>query len=197
MAVSDRFSLTPLIGYHYANFRDPGARCMSTATRLVLFGIPLALGLVVGLTVPLSQSTPPGTPLPIMVTAAGTMIAGFLASFVLLTNLRIKLHETDGSLPQDANLRRSVSMAVIASLYLGLVSAGALMLALLGSLYWPVLPPEGARTLLGLVVAVFAHIAVTTLSLVRRASGAYVVMFRGEVVPTRLTAVSDRHHRAS
>ena len=193
MSTSHRFNLAPLVRYHYAYYLDPGATRLTLSTRLVLFGIPLAVGLFIGLTAPV----PEVSPLTIMATTAGTLTAGFLAAVVLLTNLRIKLQESPATLPQTAKLRRSVSMATISSVYLMLASATILLTAVGGSLYWGALSPVWASFLLGIMATLFTHVIVTSITVVRRAAGAYVNMFRGEVIPTRLHSVDDKDSRAS
>lgn len=194
-----RFDLRPLARHHFRSLVDPGQRRMTASTWAVVFGLPLALGLAAALAVPVQGNGVLPAALSMVPAAAGTLTAGFLAAFVLLMNLRIKLQETT-ALPRTPDSLRSVSTAAMSSLYLATVSGAALALALSLAVFAAPLAAlhiAFLKAAIGVVVALLAHTLVNAITVLRRAAGAYFVMFRGEVDRPHLAGVDKRDRKAS
>lgn len=186
MSQFTRFSLAPILRRHYLSLREPGSRWIPVGTSLVLFLCPVVLGCLVGFIafeIPSSTLTP-------ALAAVGVLTGAFLAGFVLLTNLRLKMRE-DENLSYRLNLTRLVGETAVTALYL--VTACLLSIALgvvtavLGpffSEYAPLVSQLGV----GLFAAVLAHIGITALTLLRRMFSVYEQLFRSDFSP-RLQAV--------
>lgn len=196
---SGRFSLRPLLSRHVQSLQDASTGRISFGTWWALVGIPLLLGGLAGYFIqPLSPagSLAPSPALP-LTASGGALTGGFLACFVLLTNLRIKLAESP-HLPQTPDTRRSLSFAAINSLYLTTASASFLVIALGLGAFWSQVAttPIAAQIWFGAAIALLAHILVLASTLIRRASSAYITMFGADTAPV-LRAVPDRNRHVS
>lgn len=151
----ERFDLRPLARPHFQSLIDPGRRRISFGTTAIIFLLPLAVGILGGWAVPIPGAAPAdasgGAPAPAssaasavftaLPGAAGTLVAGFLAAFVLLMNLRIKLDDSP-QLPRTPAQLRSISTAAMSSLYLTTVSGSALIVSLCLAIFGAPSPPS-------------------------------------------------------
>lgn len=196
---SGRFSLRPLMKRQAQSLQDASTGRISGGTWVFLVGLPLIVGGLAGYFIqPLSSlGAPSPSPALPLAAAGGALTGGFLACFVLLMNLRIKLAESP-SLPQTPDTRRSLSFAAINSLYLTTASACFLVTALGLGAFWSQVAgtPVAAQIWFGATIALLAHILVLAVTLIRRASSAYITMFGADAAPS-LRAVPDQDRRAS
>lgn len=213
----ERFDLRPLARPHFQSLFEPGRLRMSFGTMAIIFLLPLAVGILGGWAVPIpgALGAAPaddsgGAPVPsaapassaasavftALPGAAGTLVAGFLAAFVLLMNLRIKLDDSP-QLPRTPAQLRSISAAAMSSLYLTTVSGSALIVSLCLAIFGAPLAasaPLAFRVLVGLVLGLFTHILVNAITVLRRVAGAYYVLYKGEIrrLPARRVRVPVR-----
>ncbi|QCP08201.1 hypothetical protein FDF08_09585 [Micrococcus luteus] len=209
----ERFDLRPLARPHFQSLIDPGRRRISFGTTAIIFLLPLAVGILGGWAVPIPGAAPAdasgGAPAPAssaasavftaLPGAAGTLVAGFLAAFVLLMNLRIKLDDSP-QLPRTPAQLRSISTAAMSSLYLTTVSGSALIVSLCLAIFGAPLAaiaPLAFRALVGLVLGLFTHILVNAITVLRRVAGAYYVLYKGEIRRVPVRGVPEHDKRAS
>lgn len=212
----ERFDLRPLARPHFESLIDPGRRRISFGTTAIIFLLPLAVGILGGWAAPIPGAlgaapadASGGAPAPAssaasavftaLPGAAGTLVAGFLAAFVLLMNLRIKLDDSP-QLPRTPAQLRSISTAAISSLYLTTVSGSALIVSLCLAIFGAPLAasaPLAFRVLVGLVLGLFTHILVNAITVLRRVAGAYYVLYKGEIRRVPVRGVPERDKRAS
>lgn len=208
----ERFDLRPLVRPHFQSLIDPGRRRISFGTAAVIFLLPLAVGILGGWAVPIPgafaaapalSAAPASSAASAVFTAlpgaAGTLVAGFLAAFVLLMNLRIKLDDSP-QLPRTPAQLRSISTAAMSSLYLTTVSGSALIVSLCLAVFGAPLAagaPLAFRALVGLVLGLFTHILVNAITVLRRVAGAYYVLYKGEIRRIPVRGVPEYDERAS
>lgn len=208
----ERFDLRPLARPHFQSLIDPGRRRISFGTTAIIFLLPLAVGILGGWAVPIPGAAPAdasgGAPAPAssaasavftaLPGAAGTLVAGFLAAFVLLMNLRIKLDDSP-QLPRTPAQLRSISTAAMSSLYLTTVSGSALIVSLCLAIFGALaaIAPLAFRALVGLVLGLFTHILVNAITVLRRVAGAYYVLYKGEIRRVPVRGVPEHDKRAS
>lgn len=191
-----RFSLAPIVRRHYASLRAPGSRWMSVGTLFVLFATPLMLGAVAGFfafDIPTATLTP-------ALAAIGVLTGAFLAGFVLLTNLRLKMRE-DEHLSYRLNLTRLVGETAVTALYLVttclVTIAFGVAMAVIGSVLTEVIPAVG-QIGVGLFAAILMHIGFTALTLLRRLFSVYEQLFRSDFSPTlRAVPLREKKDRLS
>lgn len=176
-----RFSLAPIVRRHYASLRTPGSRWMSVGTLFMLFAVPLILG---GSTSIFAFEIPTTTLTPVLA-ATGVLTGAFLAGFVLLTNLRLKMRE-DEALSYRLNLTRLVGETAVTALYLVTVCLAAIALGVAMAVVGPILAgvvPAVGQIGVGLFTAVLAHIGLTALTMLRRMFSVYEQLFRSDFSP--------------
>lgn len=197
-----RFTLRPIFTRFYRALGNPTTGAGPTSSvRALVYGLPLIVGATAALIFPLdgnpSRSPSPFTP---VLSVATAFIGGFLACFVLLLNLRIKLHESP-DLPQSETTRMNVTSAAFTSLYLAVCSGAIVTTGLLVNFVWQYASEPWlilVRLGIGVVVALVLHVLVSTLSLVRRVGGAYATLFDQDTRQRpRLVSPPQRHHDAS
>jgi hypothetical protein len=191
-----RFSLAPIVLRHYAALRKPGSRWIPVGTCAVLFVIPLAAGVIVGLfafQIQASTLTP-------ALAAVGVLTGAFLAGFVLLTNLRLKMRD-DENLSYRVNLTRLVGETAVTALYLVTTCLAAIAWGLVAVVVGSAVSisvPVVAQLGVGLFAAVLTHIGVTALTLLRRVFSVYEQLFRSDFVPQlRVIPLKDNEARNS
>ncbi|MCO4253891.1 hypothetical protein [Pseudarthrobacter cellobiosi] len=188
-----RFSLKQLFGQVFRGLRRTEASHIAWPTRLVVFFVPVAggiLGAVFG--GPLAQPT-----LSAILSGSGLLVGSMLTSFVFLANLRIKMSETV-SLKRNGRLARMVSQTAAACLYisfLALCIVGIVLTALVlgGTLHTGWLGRFGTI----LIIALGLHIVLLFPTVVRRLFGAYFEVFSADYTQASLAALREGEKDAS
>lgn len=194
----DRFDVRPLATAHWRSFRAKGQSRPTLAVQFILVGLPLALGVCSFLL----QAALPATAVAPLLTATGLLVGAFISSFVLLTNLRVKVGETD-AWKFRSKVARLIASTAAASLYSAclcfLIAAGLVV-----GMSVPALQSGVAHTLgTALLVALLAHLAANLTTILRRLFGVYYALFKAdfdpefELVPavTVTNASTARHSR--
>lgn len=189
-----RFSLAPIVRRHLWSLRAPGRKHPSPSVWLVLYAVPVAVGVLAWwLYAPIDPngSVVPNPLVPLMA-ALGALLGGFIAAFVLLMNLRLKLHETP-DLPASGHQKTLIGETATTSLYLAILTGSLLILCIASSIAWTQIAFSAAmvlRILLGILAAVATHIIITAGTVIRRVYAAYFGLF-GSDLGAKLRAVRD------
>ena len=185
MGVLRRFDVGPVVRFHVRGLRAPGARRMSWPDRLVFAVLPVALGMVAfALDVQLTEISP-------LLAATALLVGAMLTVFVFLTNLRVKVSESE-AYAFRRRLQRLVGSAAVSSLYVaGLALLASAGLAFASSADVPLLTGHGLRRPgSALIVTLLAHLAVNLLTVIRRVFAVYFEVFGADFSPD-LSAVPD------
>jgi uncharacterized protein YacL len=176
--VFDRFDITPIVTYHLSSLRAPGRKGMSRGDRFMFVGVPLLGGAVAGLSVWWGLEVSNG--LAPLLTACGLLVGGMLATFVFLTNLRIKVSEVETYRKQ---LQRLIGATVVSALYTAVIAlAVSFLLVAVASIELLRLSAVAPYTV-GVIVAALLHLVVNLLTVVRRLLGVYVEVFAQDFGP--------------
>jgi len=168
-------SLLPLVK---ANFRSNGrgARVMASQWFLFAFVPVLMGGAATYLTLSGIHFTNGISP---VLSAVALLVGAMFSAFVFLTNLRVKLSETEAYSFRSA-LLRYVGSSAIACLYVAIVAlVAASMLALVASVE-VLRAPEVKPWTIGVLVAAVTHVGVSLLTVVRRMFAIYFELFTGD-----------------
>lgn len=178
LAEFERFSVVPLIVGHYRALITPGRRRPSVWVAIVLVVFPLGLGVAAFF----GQFRLSATAIAPLLTAAGLLVGVLLSSFVLLTNLRIKISESD-KWSYQARTIRLVAHSAASALYLTFVSLLLIGALLVGAALVGRLPGQAVLAGTAVVIALIAHIGLNFLTVLRRLYGVYVSLFKADFDP--------------
>jgi hypothetical protein len=171
-----RFDLKNIFASFLSGLRSTGSTRLSWSTRLVVFGLPIVLG-VLGAIVgkPLDKPALAG-----FLSANGLLVGSMITAFSFLANLRLKVRESD-ELKINARMSRQISETAVACLYVALIAiatvgVSVVGLAIGGSLATGWLGRFGS----GVAFALMAHVAVVFVTVVRRLFEAYHSVFKAD-----------------
>lgn len=184
-----RFDARPIVGYYLRGFQKSGTGGFAWADAVALFGSPILCGVCSYFLNARFVNVSP------LLSASTLLVGVMLTVFVFLTNLRVKVAETDKFVYRRA-LQRMIGSAAVCSLYVAglalVISAG---LAITGGIHVPVLAGRELRRLgSAVLVMLLAHLAVNLLTVIRRVFAVYVGVFGADFSPD-LESVPDSEPR--
>ena len=194
MSQMKRFSLAPIVRRHYSAFRSTGSRSMTPTVIVMVFLVPLLVGAAVGLYAP----EIPAVALTPTLAATGVLTGAFLAGFVLLTNLRLKIRE-DEALSYRLGLTRLVGETAVTALYLVIACLAAIIFGVAMAVFGPVISakiPLVGQSVVGMFAAVLAHTGITALTFLRRMFSVYEQLFRADFSPRLMSVQSNENDKA-
>jgi hypothetical protein len=188
----NRFSLVPIVTRHYRGLVAPGKTRLSIASIAAFFLLPLAVagaGWALGFSLPSTAIGP-------LLTGTGLLCGAFLSVFVLLTNLRIKVDETE-KWSYKTTLIKVIANTAASTLYASSVAfgvVGSLVVAVSIPRDWvQVLHAPGSAVIAALAV----HLLACFLVVVRRLYGVYFAMFKRDFDPLlQIVSSTDRRNSA-
>ncbi|MBP2413967.1 hypothetical protein JOF48_002766 [Arthrobacter stackebrandtii] len=177
MTRNKRFSVWPIFTRHYRGMIPTGRRRLEFKTVLYLFIAPATIGAWAALgNVGFDKLEP-------AIAGLGVLAGAFLAGFVLLTDLRIKIRETES---YRVHLGRLIGRTAASTMYLMVMSILTLMLIILGGVLTGSLPEDllvVQHIIVGISVAALVHIVATGMTFLRRLFNVYVQLFSGDFAP--------------
>lgn len=197
-----RFSIRSIVRRHYEGMRVPHTGHIYWGTRTIIFGLPLAVGLIPWLDTLPDQWLPfhpatvifPEALIGPMLTLAAFLGSALFATFTLIFNLRLKV-EDEERWKRNRRLSRLLSHSAASALYLVLLCIGVLStLILVSAMTAGASDGLGMRAGTSLLFALGAHGASTFFTITRRVFGAYEAMFRTDFI--ELDPTSDRRTAA-
>lgn len=182
----ERFSLRPLFREHYRGLRSPRSGRISSWTWIAIAAVPVtsgALAAALGFVFSDAVVAP-------LLTVLGMLAAALLSGFVMLTNLRVKISESQ-QWSQRTRTQRLVAQSAVTCLYVMLMCLilSASLVATVGVFgQLSLAPTPVALVFSAVLVAMAAHIGVTFLTVVRRLYYVYFDLFQVDFGPD-LTSV--------
>ena len=173
-----RFSVMPLVAAFYRSLTTSGRKRPSMWVLLVLVVVPILLAFVA---LALDFRFARGAIAPLL-TASGLLVGVLLSSFVLLTNLRIKISESD-KWSYQAKTIRLVAHTAASTMYLTAVTLLLIAILLVGaSVPSPVLDWVVNIGTFATIVLI-SHVGITFTTVLRRLFGVYVSLFKADFDP--------------
>lgn len=174
MSKLQRFNPWPIFIYNSKALRGSEDVPLNWAERLVLYGTPtLGLGLFVTFRLHIGGVAP-------LLSATSLLVGAMLSTFVFLSNLRIKIQESE-EYRVRGGLKELVASSAVGALHVSAVSmALALALALIAS--WDYLTKSNvpAHIASGICVWLLLHLLISLAAVMRRLFAVYVELFTGD-----------------
>lgn len=177
MSRNKRFSVWPIFTRHYQGLVPAGRRRLQVKSVIYLFVTPAVIGILTALSGTELNKLEPA------IAGLGVLAGAFLAGFVLLTELRIKIRETES---YRVHLGRLIGRTAASTMYLMVMSILTLMLIILGGVLAGSLPANlilVQHVIAGISVAALVHIAATGMTFLRRLFNVYAQLFSGDFAP--------------
>jgi hypothetical protein len=172
LPIAKRFDITPVVRYYYRLHRGIDGK-LSRPDLLWLFIAPTVIGgTAAGLDVRLTNLTP-------LLSATSLLIGVMLSLFVFVTNLRVKVFETE-SLSYRRDLQKLIASVAAAALYVALWAMLATVdLALSAAVQFdPLSGPLWRRLGVGIQFWILTHLTINIFSIIRRIFLIYHSMFQ-------------------
>lgn len=175
----ERYNIAGVARAHYRAMKRPGTtNSFDWPALIITIAVPLVVG-AGGFVAGWRISTP--TLVSPLLTVSAFIVGGMLTLFVFLANLRVKISET-ATLQKRRHLASLVSEVSASCLYTAtltfVLGVGSVMLASY-STGWPG-PVHSA--LVGLAAAVYIHVSLTLLTVIRRLFAVYEDLFRRDFI---------------
>ncbi|ALV45803.1 hypothetical protein MB46_10255 [Arthrobacter alpinus] len=190
MNSNKRFSVWPIFTRHYKGLVPAGRRHLQAKTVVYLFVIPAIIGALTFIAGTSLSALEPA------IAGLGVLAGGFLAGFILLMELRVKIRETES---YRVHLGRMIGRTAASAMYLMVLCILTLMLIIVAGVIVDALPETWTMVqhiVSGLAVAGLVHISTTGLTFLRRLFSVYAQMFSGDFAP-ELQSVDQPTHDIS
>jgi CDP-diglyceride synthetase len=174
----DRFSLLPLVTAHYRSLTTSGRKHPSLWIFATLIVVPVGLAFAA---VAWDFRLTRGAISPLL-TASGLLVGVLLSSFVLLTNLRIKISESD-KWSYQAKTIRLVAHTAASTMYLTAATLLLIAILLVGASLPTPAPTWSVYAGTVVTILLISHIGLTFSTVLRRLFGVYVSLFQADFDP--------------